>query len=272
MSHVGSNSREDSTLRPSRPRLLQFTLVDMFFMLFMFFVGMRLCLAVERWPERSERVFTIAAWVFIPGGLGWALGVMAGNVRKRKGISRLLTQFMGMLIFWFATFFAFMSLFPPHVSRSQNASAASCKAYAEAQEIYRRTDYDGDGVHEYAQSLGELLERRPGAQDLAIIDRTFRNAEDSLPNPQPKAGYIFKVLHAQGSYAAGGARSYIDKGNMTKGYALVAYPGTYDVTGRDTFIIDHNGTIFQKDLGPATAQIARAMTEFNPDTTWAAAE
>ena len=166
---------------------------------------------------------------------------------------------------------AIPSLLRSRMAANQTAAAASCKAYAEAQEIYRRTDYDADAVLEYAQALkgaNSLLEKAAGAGDLALIDRTFANAEGAAGVATPKAGYVFAVLTSQGSFATGGTRNYIVGGNMTLGYGLSAVPGAYDGTGRDTFIISNNGTIFQKDVGAATVH----QTEFNPDTTWAAAE
>jgi type II secretory pathway pseudopilin PulG len=167
---------------------------------------------------------------------------------------------------------AIPSLLRSRMAANQTAAAAGCKAYAEAQEIYHRTDYDGDGVLEYAQALGgdnSLLEKKAGAGDLALIDRNFANAEAGPGRqPVPKAGYYFKVLKAQGPGATGGKRSYITKaGNaehMTLGYGLVAYPAAYDGTGRDTFIINNNGTIFQADLGPESSAIVEKMTEFDP--------
>ena len=168
------------------------------------------------------------------------------------------------------------SLLRSRMAANQTAAAAGCKAYAEAQEIYRRTDYDEDGVLEYAQSLGgdnSLLELKKGAGDLALVDRTFAMAEGNpSQSPVPKAGYCFKVLKAQGANATGGKRSYVVNGNMVLGYALVAYPAAYDGTGRDTFVISNNGTIFQKDMGEETHAIVEAMTEFDPDDTWAPAE
>ena len=163
---------------------------------------------------------------------------------------------------------AIPSLLRSRMAANQTAAAAACKAYAEAQEIYRRTDYDQDGVLEYAQTLkgaNSLLERTANAGDLALIDKTFGNAEGATGTP--KAGYIFQVLTSQGASATGGARNYIVSGNMTLGYAMNAAPGAYDGTGRDQFIISNNGTIFQKDVGNNTFE-----TVFNPNTTWAAAE
>ena len=148
---------------------------------------------------------------------------------------------------------------------TETAAAAACKAYAEAQEIYHRTDYSGTGL-QYAINLQTLFGNKG---ELALIDKNFAQAEIGHPAMQPKAGYYFKVLAAQGPSATGGRRSYLDaNGKMTLGYALIAIPSTYDQTGRDCFIISHNGTIFERDLGPNTPFIAAAMAEFDPDTNW----
>jgi type II secretory pathway pseudopilin PulG len=174
---------------------------------------------------------------------------------------------------------AIPSLLRSRMAANQTAAEACCKAYAEAQEIYHRTDYNKDGVLEYATALSgnnSLLENRQGALDLCLIDRTFAAAEGQ-PSMQrtPKAGYCFKILTAQGAHATGGARCYIADGtpNMTLGYAFIAYPAAYDGTGRDCFIINNNGTIFQTDLGKDTPAIVEKMTEFDPDPKrWVPAE
>ena len=165
---------------------------------------------------------------------------------------------------------AIPSLLRSRMAANQTAAAAACKAFAEAEEIYRRTDYDGDGVLEYSQFLrgaNSLLEKTANSGDLALVDKTFGLAEGVAGTAVPKAGYVFTVLTAQGSAATGGARQYITGTNMTLGYGLSAVPGAYDGTGRDVFVISNNGTIFQKDTGNSTHQ-----TEFNPDSSWAAAE
>jgi len=165
---------------------------------------------------------------------------------------------------------AIPSLLRSRMAANQTAAAAACKAFAEAEEIYRRTDYDQDGILEYAQRLSgnnSLLETSVGVGDLALIDRTFGGAEGTASTATAKAGYVFSVLTRQGVNATGGARTFITGTNMTLGYALCAVPGAYDGTGRDQFIINNNGTIFQKDVGNSTLQIS-----FNPNSTWAAAE
>lgn len=155
----------------------------------------------------------------------------------------------------------------------ETAAASSCKAYAEAQEIYHRTAYAGDGVLRYAQHLKgdqSLLETTAGLGNLALIDKTFGNDEITDGSEVPKAGYVFKILKRQGPFATGGQMSYVDaNGDMTQGYALVARPAAYNSTGRDTFMIGSGGIIFQADLGSNTAAIVDAMTEFDPDPkTW----
>jgi hypothetical protein len=88
-------------------------------------------------------------------------------------------------------------------------------------------------------------------------------------SPEPFHGYFFRILTAQGANAKGGATSYVVDGKMTSGFAFVAYPADYRSSGVMTFLIDQNGVIHQKDLGAETADLAKAMTAFNPDKTWA---
>ena len=84
----------------------------------------------------------------------------------------------------------------------------------------------------------------------------------------PFHGYYFKILTRQGPDAHGGALDYVVKGRMIGGFALVAYPAEYRNSGVMTFIVNHEGAVFQKDLGPHTAELAERMTAFNPDSSW----
>lgn len=156
----------------------------------------------------------------------------------------------------------------------ENAAIAACKTYAEAQDIYRRTDWDSDGVLEYAQTISgnnSLYEKHAGSGDLTLVDAAFAFAEGPAGVAQTKAGYVFKVLKAQGANAPDGARSYLVNGNMTGGYALVCSPADYQ-PGRNTFLINQSGTVHQKDLGPDTASIVNEMSEYNLDTGWVVSE
>lgn len=161
------------------------------------------------------------------------------------------------------------------MAANESAAVAACKTYVEAQDIYRRTDWEGEGVREYAQGLrGEhsLFEKTYGAGDLVLIDAAFANAEGLPGDAQPKAGYVFKVLTAQGPSAAGGRRSYLTSDrtgqHLTEGFALAACPASWDGTGRNTFLINQTGVVYQKDLGPETPELFKKMTEYDPDKTW----
>ena len=156
---------------------------------------------------------------------------------------------------------AIPSLLRSRMAANETACAAACKAFAEAEEIYHRTDYTKSGVLQYSQNLSGTNSLLGVSGELALVDKTFAQAEGQ--NASPKAGYVFTVLTTQGAAATGGSRSYINGSWMTLGYACNGVPGAYDSTGRDQFIINNNGTIFQNDLANNTLQ-----TVFNPDTTW----
>jgi hypothetical protein len=86
--------------------------------------------------------------------------------------------------------------------------------------------------------------------------------------PTPFHGYFFRILKAQGPHAPGGAKEYVTDGRMTGGFAIVAYPAEYRASGLMTFIVGPGGKVYQKDLGDSTAETARAMTTFDPDSSW----
>jgi hypothetical protein len=85
---------------------------------------------------------------------------------------------------------------------------------------------------------------------------------------EPYHGYRFRVLTAQGPGAPGGAKSYVEGGRMTGGYALVAWPARYGDTGVTTFIVSRDAVVYEKDLGSHTASIAGTMKAYDPDSTW----
>lgn len=89
---------------------------------------------------------------------------------------------------------------------------------------------------------------------------------------EPFHGYYFRILNRQGRHAQGGAKNYLADGKMVRGFAFVAYPAEYGNSGIMTFIINQNGVLYQKDLGKNTKEVASAMTEFDPDKTWAPVE
>ena len=87
-------------------------------------------------------------------------------------------------------------------------------------------------------------------------------------SPTPFHGYVFRVLTQQGAHAPGGAQDYVVDGQMTGGFALVAFPVAFGASGVMSFIVNQNGVVYQKNLGPRTAQIARRMRAYDPDETW----
>lgn len=156
-------------------------------------------------------------------------------------------------------------------------------AYFDAQREYAQKDRDGDGLLEYAQKFrsdsgkknGLYWEAKAGEEvsplgPLAVRAVKEGYAQSAKPDkPAPYHGYFYRILSAQGKDAPGGAYSYMVKGNMIGGFALVAYPAEYGNSGVMTLIVNHNGKVFQKDLGKNTASVASAMKEYNPDSTWA---
>jgi hypothetical protein len=92
--------------------------------------------------------------------------------------------------------------------------------------------------------------------------------KDANFGPAPFQGYYYSVLTRQGKNASGGAKNYIVNGNMTRGFAFLAYPAEYAASGVMTFIIDQDGIVYQKNLGPNTANLAKALSVYDPDETW----
>jgi len=155
-------------------------------------------------------------------------------------------------------------------------------AYFDAQREYAQKDRDGDGLLEYAQKFhsdpgkknGLFWEAKTGEEVSPLGSFAVRAAKEGYvkaqgDKPAPYHGYYYRILSAQGKDAPGGAYSYMVKGNMIGGFALVAYPAEYGNSGVMTFIINHDGKVFQKDLGKNTASMAQNMKEYNPDSTWA---
>lgn len=158
-----------------------------------------------------------------------------------------------------------------------------CAAISDAQRDYYAALHDGASEHQYAQKFrstagtqdGLFWKVKPGAPESplgplvaqAASEGYHHHASGSLA-PHPFHGYIYRMLTSQGANAPGGARNYIVDGKMTGGFALVAYPVSYRDSGVMTFIVNQDGQIYQKDLGPNTGQIASEMVAYNPDATW----
>lgn len=154
------------------------------------------------------------------------------------------------------------------------------RAYIDAQRQYATRDRDGDGVLQYARKVAST----PGKQD-----GLYWTADESAgqePSPfgpllaasegytkghqagDPYRGYYFRILSRQGAHAPGGAYSYVINGRMIAGFAMVAFPAEYGRTGVMSFIVSHNGKVYEKDLGKDSTAIGKAMTSFDPGAGW----
>lgn len=156
-----------------------------------------------------------------------------------------------------------------------------CLGYVEAQRDYARTRHDGALVNQYAQRVIST----PGKQDgLAwqSADGTWQGpvgeeiarfiTEGYSDRSQPFHGYYYKILKGQGPAAPLGAMNFLVEGAMIGGFALVAAPAEYGVTGIQTFIVGWEGVVYQKDLGDQTLETFRTMELYNPDSTWTVVE
>ena len=163
------------------------------------------------------------------------------------------------------------------IGRNELDAIEVCLGFVEAQQEYALTKHDGALVNQYAQRIVST----PGKQDgLAwqAADGTWQGpvgeaiariiAEGYPERPTPFHGYYFKVLKGQGPAAPLGELDFLVNGAMIGGFALVAAPADYEVSGVMTFIVSHDGIVFEKDLGPQTVDAFRAMERYNPDPTW----
>jgi hypothetical protein len=155
-----------------------------------------------------------------------------------------------------------------------------CHDYVQAQREYASAERDDSGVLKYAQHLLSSPDKKDGlywevkaGEPQSPFGPLIAQAEaegytPAKGKPHEYHGYQFRILKSQGPDAPGGKYDYVINGNMIAGFALVAYPSDYDQGGVMTFIVSHNGKVYQKDLGTNTVDIARKLTEYNPDKTW----
>jgi hypothetical protein len=163
------------------------------------------------------------------------------------------------------------------IGRNELDAIQTCLAFVDAQNEYAEKDRTGEGTGVYAQRIVSS----PGKKDGLF----WRDDRDPSPlgefaaqasaegykvgeQAAPYHGYYFGILKGQGSDAPGGAFDYVVKGKMIGGFALIAYPAEYGNSGVMTFMVNHAGTVYQKDLGQQTESVARRITLFDPDQTW----
>jgi hypothetical protein len=152
-----------------------------------------------------------------------------------------------------------------------------CQGFVEAEFTYAEEDPNKTGHPQFAQKFisspgthDGLYWKSDNSDDESPIGDLIAQAlaEGYTDKSMPYHGYHFKVLTGQGPHAPGGATSYLENGAMTKGFAVLAWPSEYKVTGVMTFQVDRTGILYQKDLGDKTADLAGAITDYDPDQTW----
>jgi hypothetical protein len=211
-------------------------------------------------PDKRVLVLGSAGWPFpvplVKQSAGWVFDVQAGR-------EELINRTIGF---------------------NELSAIEACKAYVEAQREYFRDTHDGDGVPQYAQRIVSRPGRHDGLywppetqSDRSPLDGRINGdlasrAAKASQQPEPYRGYYFRILKAQGKSAPGGAYDYVINGRMIVGFALVAFPAEWGKTGVMTFICNQQGRVYQKNLGPGTLEEGRAMTRYNPDSTWTLAE
>ena len=189
------------------------------------------------------------------------------------------------------------------IGQNESNAIQASLAYVDAQRDYSMIDRNGDGLHEYAQRFISTPGNQDGlywpakadeppsplgsffaeANDQNYLKEAVDASKDSVKTqndatgdaaaePRPYYGYYYKILTSQGANAPGGALDYLVNGKMIGGFALIAYPADYGNSGIKTFMVNHEGIVYQKDLGPDTESIAEKITAYDPDSTWEKAE
>jgi len=156
------------------------------------------------------------------------------------------------------------------IGRNELDAVQASLAYVDAQDDYASQDRDGDGVLEYAQKFISADGKHDGlfweddGGDQSPLGPLFG---DDTPDGVWH-GYHYRILTAQGQSAPRGAYAYALGDNMSRGFALVAWPARYGDTGVMTFMVSHDGEVFEKDLGPEGDKLALTMAAFDPDSSW----
>lgn len=172
------------------------------------------------------------------------------------------------------------------IGQNELSTIQTLLAIVDAQREYASQDLNGNGIREYAQSFasnpgehnGLYWETKEGESPsplgpLVAAARSYGYEEkQSSDEPSPYYGYHYRILNAQGKHAAGGAYDYVVNGKMIGGFAVVAFPARYGNSGIMTFVVNHDGVVYQKDLGEDTEKSAEEITAFDPDQTWKKAQ
>lgn len=168
------------------------------------------------------------------------------------------------------------------VGRNELSTIQTLRAIVDAQREYAAADADQNGFHDYARKFRSSLGKKDGlywpsktnelesplGALLAVATREGYTLQSGKSKQQPYHGYYYKILTQQGKEAQGGAYNYVVKGKLLGGFAVLAYPVTYGVSGVQTFIISHDAIVYEKNLGQSTASAAQGMVSYNPDPSW----
>jgi len=168
------------------------------------------------------------------------------------------------------------------IGRNELSAMAVCRAYVDAQREYASKDRNNDGYIEYAQKFlsdpgthdGLYWPTKEGEEESplgpAVVEAQAAgySVDQQHEGPTPYYGYFYRILKGQGPHARGGAYDYVVNDHMMGGFAMVAYPAEYGITGIMTFIVNHDGDVYQKDLGPDTEAIAQKMKLYDPGPGW----
>jgi len=170
------------------------------------------------------------------------------------------------------------------IGTNENDAIDTLDTLVEAQREYAASPRDGDKNKHYALKFISTAGKQDGLYwktdesqppspiGPLIADAAGQGYEVQQGKATPFHGYYFRMLTKQGAAAKGGARDYLVNGQLAKGFAFVAYPAEYRNSGVMTFIVNQDGVVYEKDLGPDTAKLGAEMTEYNPDGTWERAE
>lgn len=163
------------------------------------------------------------------------------------------------------------------IGRNELDAIQTCLAFVDAENEYADKDR-GEGVGVYAQRIVSIPGKKdglfwrddsdPSPLGALAAEASAEGYKAGRGGPTPYHGYYFRILKGQGSDAPGGALNYVVKGKMIGGFGLIAWPAEYGNSGVMTFLVNHGGTVYQKDLGTRTEFIAQRTTLFDPDQTW----
>jgi hypothetical protein len=168
------------------------------------------------------------------------------------------------------------------IGENELSTVQTLLAVVDAQREYAMNDRDNDGIREFAEKFGSDLGKKnglywgtkegeePSPLGELVADARAEGYTRTGPKqgPIPFHGYYFRMLNKQGKHAPGGAFDYVVKNNMIGGFAVVAYPAVYGTSGVMTFLVNHEGVVYEKDLGKNTAKNPKTMQSFDPDKTW----